>query len=555
MKILKSILFLLILVVAMSCDHFKVVQVDMIVHNAVIYQVDDAFSKSEAMAIKDGKVVALGTEREIMNEYDAPVIIDAEKKMILPGLIDGHAHFLAYGLLLQDADLKGTKSWSECLDRLKVHAQKHPKGWLIGRGWDQNDWAVTELPTKAQLDELFPDRPVWLTRIDGHAGIANSKALQLAEVKSSEQVFGGQVVLKDSQMTGVLIDNAMNKVIQILPARTDEEKRKALMDAQSKCWAVGLTAISEAGLDGDDIELIRKMYQSNSLQMQLDIWAADTEENMKAFLKSGMDTAHADYQIQGFKFYADGALGSRGACLLNPYSDLLARGQKSYGTLLQMQDDLLGKYLRLYNSGFQVCTHAIGDSANRVVLGLYAKVLGGNNDRRWRIEHAQVVDASDIPMFGQFNIIPSVQPTHATSDAPWALERLGNARVRNAYRYKTLLMQNGMVALGTDFPIEDIDPLDTFFSAVFRKSRSNKKQQAFQVDESLSREEAIRGMTIWPAIAMRREKKLGSLEVGKQADFVILDMDLMTVSEEQLRNAKVISTYSHGKLRMDRSVK
>jgi predicted amidohydrolase YtcJ len=217
--------------------------------------------------------------------------------------------------------------------------------------------------------------------------------------------------------------------------------------------------------------------------------------------------------------------------------------------LLQMKESLKEKYFLLREKGFQVCTHAIGDSANRMVLQLYAQLLEGTNDRRWRIEHAQVVDPSDIHLFGQFNILPSVQPTHATSDAPWAWERLGKSRVRNAYRYKTLMGQNGMLALGTDFPIEDIDPLDTFHSAVFRKSRSNKEQSAFQVEEALTREETIRGMTIWPAIAMRRENKYGSLEVGKQADFVILDMDLMTATEEQLRNAKVVSTYTQGQLR------
>jgi predicted amidohydrolase YtcJ len=532
-----------------GCDHFKVTQVDMIVHNATIYQVDDAFSKADAMAIKDGKILAIGSEREIMNAYDSDVVVDAGKQAIFPGWIDAHAHFLAYGLLLQDADLKGTSSWDECLQRMQALAQKHPEGWLIGRGWDQNDWTETALPTKEKLDELFPNRPVWLTRIDGHAGIANQRALELSRIRPGEQVEGGQVVLLNNRLTGVLIDNAMNKVLQVIPARSASEKEQALLDAQQACWKVGLTSISEAGLDWNDITLIRSMYQKNRLQMHLDMWASDTPDNFKHLLNEGVDTAHIEYQLQGFKFYADGALGSRGACLLNPYTDLLMDGMRSYGTLLQMQESLKEKYFLLREKGFQVCTHAIGDSANRMVLQLYAQLLEGTNDRRWRIEHAQVVDPSDIHLFGQFNILPSVQPSHATSDAPWAWERLGKSRVRNAYRYKTLMGQNGMLALGTDFPIEDIDPLDTFYSAVFRKSRSNKEQSVFQVEEALTREEAIRGMTIWPAIAMRRENKYGSLEVGKQADFVMMDMDLMTATEEQLRNAKVISTYTQGQLR------
>jgi predicted amidohydrolase YtcJ len=429
---------------------------------------------------------------------------------------------------------------------MQAQAQKHPEGWLIGRGWDQNDWTETTLPTKEKLDELFPNRPVWLTRIDGHAGIANQRALELSGINSGEQVEGGQVVLLNNRLTGVLIDNAMNKVLQVIPERSASEKKQALMDAQQACWKVGLTSISEAGLDWNDIALIRAMYQQNMLQMHLDMWASDSPENFKHLLNEGIDTAHNAYQLQGFKFYADGALGSRGACLLNPYTDLLMDGMRSYGTLLQMKESLREKYFLLHEKGFQVCTHAIGDSANRIVLQLYAQLLEGTNDRRWRIEHAQVVDPSDINMFGQFNILPSVQPTHATSDAPWAWERLGRNRVRNAYRYRTLKAQNGMLALGTDFPIEDIDPLDTFYSAVFRKSRSIKEQSAFQVEEALTREEAIRGMSIWPAIAMRREIKYGSLEVGKQADFVIVDTDLMDANEEQCRKAKVLATYSRG---------
>lgn len=537
---------LLIVLAWMGCDHFRVTQVDLIVHNAIIYQVDDAFSKAEAMAIHQGKIVAIGSEREIMNAYDSKEIIDAGKEIIFPGWIDAHAHFLAYGLLLQDADLTGTKSWGECLQIMKAHAAKTSDGWIIGRGWDQNDWANKDLPTKQELDQLFPDRPVWLTRIDGHAGIANQKALEIAGIHLGDNVLGGQIVLKNNALTGVLIDNAMNKIVQSIPDRSDKEKQAALIDAQMACAKVGLTSISEAGLDWKDIELLKQMYQQEKLHIYLDIWASNTDENIARLIRTGIDTANANYQLQGFKFYADGALGSRGACLINPYTDLLSKGMKSYGTMLQLEENLRERFTILKEKGFQLCTHAIGDSANRVVLGLYADLLGGSNDRRWRVEHAQVVNPNDIDFFGQFNIIPSVQPTHATSDAPWAWERLGNARVRNAYRYKTLLAENGMIALGTDFPIEDIDPLNTFFSAVFRKPRGNKSQQVFQIEESLTREQAIRGMTIWSAIAMRRESKTGSLEVGKQADFVIIDTDLMDANEEQCRKAKVLATYSRG---------
>ncbi len=547
MKVIIRLLLFSLVLLAWGCDHFNVTRVDMIIHNAVIYQVDDAFSKAEAMAIHQGKIVAIGSEREIMNSYDSDEIVDAGKKAIFPGLIDAHAHFLAFGLLLQDAELVDTKSWKECLQIMQTHAQNQPNGWLIGRGWDQNDWQEKELPTKVELDELFPDRPVWLTRIDGHAGIANQRALEIAGIEASDKVTGGQIVVKNNQCTGVLVDNAMNKLLKVIPPRTENERIKALLDAQSIAWKMGLTAISEAGLEWRDIQLIKKVYGNKSLELFLDMWASDTEENRINILSTGVDTSNANYQIQGFKFYADGALGSRGACLLNPYADLLAQGTKSYGSMIQLKELLAERFWALKEKGFQVCTHAIGDSANRVVLQLYASMLGGNNDLRWRIEHAQVIDPSDLTLFGQYNIIPSVQPTHATSDAPWAWERLGQSRIRNAYRYKSLLDQNGMLPLGTDFPIENINPLNTFYSAVFRKSRSDKSQQSFQIEESLSREQAIRGMTIWPAIAMRKEKVIGSLEVGKLANFVIIDIDIMEASDEQCRKAEVLSTYYRGK--------
>jgi predicted amidohydrolase YtcJ len=546
---MKTYFWIMCLALLSAC-HFSTTQVDMIVHNATIYQVDDMFNKAEAMAIHQGKIVAIGAEREIMNAYSSDQIVDAQKQYIYPGFIDAHCHFLYDGLLGLQVNLVGTKSWKEVLDKVVLYANEHPRDWIIGRGWDQNDWPIMELPDKRALDSLFPSTPVWLTRIDGHAGIANQKALDLAGIREGKEILGGERVVKNNRLTGVLIDNAMTEVQDVLPAYTREEKVQALLAEQKKAWEFGLTSVGDAGLVLNEIQLIDSLQKAGALQMKMYVMAADDPATLDYYLQKGIDTSSQWLTVTGFKFYADGALGSRGACLKKPYADLLTKGRKEYGKMLKTRAYYAEKFWALKEAGFQVCTHAIGDSANHEILSLYAAMLGGVNDLRWRIEHAQVVDDEDIHYFHENSIIPSVQPTHATSDAPWAFERLGNNRVRLAYRYKTLLKENGMLALGTDFPVEEVDPLNTFFAAVFRKSRTALGDATvFQPEEALSPEEALRGMTIWAALAQREEHKKGSLEIGKAADFVIINTDLLTATEDQVRLAKVINTFSNGVMR------
>jgi predicted amidohydrolase YtcJ len=348
------------------------------------------------------------------------------------------------------------------------------------------------------------------------------------------------VEVKNGKCTGILIDRASTLIENIMPVRTKEEKRKALLAVQEKCFALGLTTVDDAGMMRSDIELIREMQASGELKMRIYAMMSDAKGNYDYYLKNGIDTASKSLTVRSFKFYSDGALGSSGACLLSPYEDLFVQsGRKEYGIMLDNASHYAEKAELLKGMGFQMNTHAIGDSANRVMLGIYKNVLGGVNDLRWRIEHAQVVSANDIDVFGDYSIIPSVQPTHATSDMPWAWLRLGKARVARAYIYKDLLNENGLVALGTDFPVEGISPFATFYAAVARKDSKGMPEGGFQMENALSREEAMRGMTIWNAIANFEEKFKGSIEVGKVADMVLVDRDIMKCEEAAILGSSV----------------
>lgn len=553
MKKMKNIIVALVFMIALSSCHFKNEQVDLIIHNAVIYTMDEASSVHDAMAIKDGVIIAIGAEREILNQYDAPQIIDARQHAVYPGFIDGHCHFLAYGLMLHDANLLGASSFDEMVKRVVDYAPTRMSEWIIGRGWDQNDWTAQEematFPDRAKLDSLFPNTPVYLTRIDGHAALVNGKALELAGITPQTKVEGGMVEVINGRCTGILIDKASTLVEAVMPARSEEEKRKALLAAQQACFEYGITTVDEAGLLHSEVELIRKMQQSQELKMRVYAMLSDTPDNFDYYIKHGIDTSSKKLTVRSFKFYADGALGSRGACLLSPYEDLLNEsGRREYGMMLSSESHFREKAAILNGFGFQMNTHAIGDSANRVMLHIYRDVLRGTNDKRWRIEHAQVVHQEDVALFSQYNIIPSVQTTHATSDMPWAWLRLGKTRVARAYIYKELLGQNGLVALGTDFPVEGISPFATFYSAVVRKDKTGQPEGGFQMENALTREEALRGMTIWNAVANFEEGFKGSLEVGKVADVVILSQDIMKCDERHLLEVGVDYTVLGGEV-------
>jgi predicted amidohydrolase YtcJ len=534
--------FLLILLVfAFHSSFAQKKKVDLLIYNATIYTVDKNFSVQSAIAIDKGKIIETGSTQQLLKKYNAGEKKDAGGKFVYPGFIDAHAHFFSYGLGLQTANLVGTSSWEEILNKLQAFAQDHKEGWLIGRGWDQNDWSNKEFPTREKLDILFPGRPVILSRVDGHAAIANKKALDMAGIKPGQKLVGGEVEVRNGELTGILVDNAVDLVSSRVPSPSIGQIKDALMAAQQNCFAVGLTTIDDCGIDYRTALLIDSLQKSKELKMRIYAMLSDDPNNYNfLFSKGKIKTDRLN--VSAFKVYADGALGSRGAALLKPYSDKPGWS----GFLLSSQQHFDSVANIISQHGFQMCTHAIGDSGNRTILNIYAKYLKGKNDRRWRIEHAQVINPTDFHLFGQYNIIPSVQPTHATSDMYWAADRLGTDRVKGAYAFRQLLNENGWIPLGTDFPVEDISPFKTFYAAVFRIDANQFPKGGFQMENALTRQQAIKGMTIWAAKSNFEEKEKGSLEKGKWADLVILDKDLMRVDAKGVLSTSVLATIVGG---------
>jgi len=515
---------------------------DLLLFNGSIYTVNDHSDVVSAMVVRAGHIIETGNEADLRESYRTHKEIDLERKTVFPGFIDPHCHFYNYGLTLRQADLSGTTSLKEITDRLAKHATFNPASWVLGRGWDQNDWSQKKFPGRELLDSLFPDIPVYLVRIDGHAAWVNSKAISLAGIRKDTHIEGGEIVCDHNGPAGVLIDNAMALVERLIPPVTGDEKVQALLKAQSNCFAVGLTSVGDAGLDKETVELMDSLQKKGSLQMHINAMLNPTEENLTFYVNRGIYETDR-LTVRSIKLFADGALGSRGALLKEPYSD----DPSNRG--LQVGDT---KYLHdictlAFNNGYQVNTHCIGDSAVSIILHLYASVLSEHNDLRWRIEHAQVVDPADLEIFKQYTVIPSVQTTHATSDMYWAQDRLGPVRIAHAYAYRSLLEQNGWMPNGSDFPVESINPVFGFYAAVARKDLQGKPAEGYRKEEALTREQALKAMTIWAAKASFGEKARGSLEPGKDADFVVLDRDIMTVAEDSIAGTRVVETWIKGK--------
>ena len=537
---MKNLFLSLIVLFVFSCKNDKN-EVDAIIINANVYTVDANFNRTEAFAIKDGKFVATGSTKDIQQHYSATEVIDAKGQTIVPGLIDAHCHFYNLGLNFQTVDLVGTSSFDEVMKRVIAFQNKKQPKFIIGRGWDQNDWQDKTYPNKALLDELYSDLPVALTRIDGHAMLCNQAALDLANITIDTNVFGGEIKTEKGKLTGILIDNPMELVEAIFPEPTKKQQIEALLDAQKFCTNLGLTTVSDAGLDRQVIELIDSLQKANTLQMRVYAMISNKKENLDYYLNKGKIKTEK-LNVQSVKVYADGALGSRGAALKQPYSD----EHNHFGAMVIGAEDYKNLALRIDKAGYQMNTHAIGDSANRFVLKTYEKTLANQTNRRWRVEHAQVITDNDFDYFKSENIIPSIQPTHATSDMYWAEDRVGADRIKGAYAYKTLLEKSGRVALGTDFPVEQVNPFLTFYAAVARKDLKGFPEQGFQKENGLSREETLKGMTIWAAYSNFEDQEKGSIEIGKYADFIILNQDIMDVEEEKIPLTKVQETYING---------
>lgn len=531
---IKLILALCALTTTLMSSCTQKTSVDLIVHNANIYTVDNDFSKAQAFAVKDGKFVAVGDETTIMRQYTATETIDAQGGAVYPGFMDGHCHFTGYGEnLVRWADLKGCRSYDEVIERLKVHDSLYPAEWLLGRGWDQNLWEVAEFPDNEKLAEVFPEKKVLLTRVDGHAVLVSKEVLALANIDENTKMDGGVAIVKDGHCTGVLLDNLADAAKALVPKMETSQRVQAFMKAQENCMGVGLTSVTDAGLDIATIELIDSLQQAGQLKMHVNAMVNPDDETMDHFMKQGVIDKER-LTVRSVKIYADGALGSRGAKLLEPYTD----DPENTGLIVESDDFYRHVCQKAYDASYQVCCHAIGDGGVRHILNIYSEHLKGQNDLRWRIEHSQVVDEADFQRYGDLSVIPSIQTTHCTSDMDWADERLGD-RIKNTYAYQQLLQQNGWLINGTDFPIEDISPIYTFYAAVARKHLDGTPAEGFQMENALTREQALRSITIWVAKGCFLEARKGSIEVGKDADFVILDRDIMTVAENEIPQTKV----------------
>jgi len=517
---------------------------DLIVYNANIYTVNSSGEQVSSFAVKDGKFIYVGDD-SVMSKYSSSNIINAEGLPLYPGFIDSHAHFYNLGFFNDQVDIKGTKSFREVVQKVKDYDKLNNKKFIIGRGWDQNDWDIKSFPTNKLLNEAFPDKAIVLRRIDGHAYIVNDYALSLAGIDENSKIDGGEFVKLNGKLTGVLIDNAMELVNNIIPDPSKEESIKALMAAQKIAFENGLTSVSEAGISRKQIELIDSLHKSGILKIK--IYAMiENGPDVDYYIKNGPYKTDR-LNVRSIKVYADGALGSRGASMINEYSD-----RKGYfGIIRTPIDSIKSLAFKLAGTKFQMNTHAIGDNANRFVLKAYRDALFNYRDPRWRIEHAQVVNEEDIKLFNE-KIIPSVQPTHATSDMYWLYDRIGKKRAKHAYAYKELLEKSSVIAFGTDFPVEEVSPFMTFYSATVRKDKDGYPDDGFQVENIIGRGDALYAMTIHGAYANFEEDEKGSIEVGKSADFIILDNDIIGSVESRIPNTKVVATFVEGELVFNR---
>ena len=530
---------------------------DLVLVNGRIYTVDNARPVVSALAARGGRILFVGSNAEARVLANRSTrVIDLHGATVVPGLIDAHAHLLGLGNLLRRVNVTGSKSYEEVIARVRAWS-KHvkPGEWILGRGWDQNRWPNKEFPTHDALSRAFPDNPVVLTRVYGHAVLANAKAMQLANVSAATvDPEGGRIVrLPSRSPSGVFVDNAQRLIVGAIPASRPADIRKAILRAIAECNRWGLTGVHDAGEDAETIGIYESLAKEGNYNLRNYVMLSDPGEPgtpavlENHYLARGPQTALYDGHlwIRAIKLYADGALGSRGAALLAPYSD----DPTNSGLLVSRPDHIRAWAEAGLRRGFQVNVHAIGDRGNRIVLDAFERALRvvPKADHRFRIEHAQVLSAEDIPRFAKLGVIPSMQPTHQTSDMRWAEERVGPQRILGAYAWRSLLNTGVVIPSGTDFPVEEVDPLLTFHAAVTRQDPTNWPAGGWHPEQKMTREEALQSMTIWPAYAGFQESVLGSLTPGKYADFVVLDRDIMRVPDTEILGTRVLSTWIGGK--------
>ncbi len=552
-KILQIFSFLFFAIASISVSN---AQVSVEIHTAKkIYVADSQMSTVEAMAIQGGMILQTGNLQDIQkNYYQAKVI--HHKGILYPGFIDAHCHFLAYCRGTKELNVFGVQSPTKIAKMAKKFSKKTKRFWIVGRGWDQNLWNNTEFPTKELLDNQLSKRPICLSRVDGHAVWVNTKAIEVLKLNPDTTISGGEIVRdKTGKPTGIFIDNAADWILSQIPKLDEETLTTAVKKGLNQVYANGLTTVDEAGLELSDIQLIDKLQKKGTFDLRVYAMLSYNAENVQYIMSQNPFFDHPTLNVRSMKFYLDGALGSRGALLKHDYCD--RNGHRGL-QLLKMSDFELWSSVLLQRN-YQVCVHAIGDSANSLVLKSFKKLIPNNLNLRWRIEHAQIVSPKEMKIFTEKNIIPSVQPTHATSDAPWALNRLcfdtvpqkffpKNSPIHGAYAYKNLLSASKILALGTDFPVESISTLATFYAATQRKDISGSLKEAFIPKQAISRKEALLGMTLWAAFSNFEDHIKGSLEKGKFADFIEIDTDLLEAEPAAIQKSKVKKTYIQGKL-------
>lgn len=530
---------------------------DLVLTNGHVYTVDNARPVVSALAVRDGRIVFVGSDAEARAlSGPATTAIDLRGATVVPGFTDAHAHLLGLGTTLQRVNLAGSASYEEVIARVQAWAKNiRPGQWILGRGWDQNRWPTKEFPTHDALTRAFPNNPVVLTRIDGHALLANARAILLARLlPSTADPAGGRIIRTSSGApTGVFVDNAQNLITRAIPAATRADKRQTILAAIAEANKWGLTGVHDAGEDAETVSVFEELARAGNYNLRNYVMLSDPGEpgssaaQRNPYIQRGPQSALYDGHlwIRAIKLYADGALGSRGAALLAPYSD-----EPSNSGLLVSRPEHIRAWADLaLQRGFQINVHAIGDRGNRIVLDAFDAALRRfpKADHRFRIEHAQVLSAADIPRFAKLGVIPSMQATHQTSDMGWAETRVGPERIRGAYAWRSLLNTGVVIPNGTDFPVEEVNPLLTFHAAVTRQDPANSPAGGWYPEQKMTREEALQSMTIWPAYAGFQESVLGSLTPGKYADFVVLDRDIMRIPDTEILGTRVTSTWIGGK--------